>query len=442
MKLSLISSASLVLLLAACGGSASVTPASSVAAPASSAASTSAASSTIGSASSAASTGAAASGSAPASAKPSASAAPASGSAAASAPASGVASASASGSATASGAASGSAAPAASAAIPAPIAALTPLSPPVKMRLYGAPVTFLLPVFVAVDNGYFAKAGLDVDFQMAQGSSNVVLPSLAKGDIDVLPVPPTPPLFNQAAQGFNIKAVSAFGPDVPGRIASDSLMVVASKANEIKDYKDLKGRTIDASNEGSALALMSIMAIRNAGLTPGTDVKVQYNAKTGADMLALAKSGSVDVLAMPEPFATQAAQQGLVVRFKTLGEVAPWFTTAATLVSASFLQQNPQAVEKMLEVLILTGRDINKTNGDWTPAELASIQKWMKLTPDIIQAQGKVPQFDPNMMITADGLTKTQDLWLEFGLVKQKIDVNQLLDLGPLNLALQKVGKA
>jgi len=425
------------LLLAACGSSA--TPPSAPASSTAAAPSSAPASSAAGSAASASS---AASGSA--AAKPSASSSSpagsaASGSAAASAPA-GSASASAGGASASAGAASGSAA--ASGAPNPTIAKITPLSPAVKLRTVVPPTSYNLPLFLAADKGYFSKAGLDIDMKISPGSATSLIPSLAKGDLDVLPLTPAPPFFNQALQGFDIKVISSIGQEMQGRTPGVVLTVVKSKADQIKDYKDLKGKTIDASNEGSSLALTALAAVKLGGLTPGKDVTMQYNAKTPADMVAMAKSGGADVIAMVEPIATQAINDGLVVRWKNQVDVAPWLQTSFLAASATYVQKNPQAVQKFLEVLIAAAREIDATNGQWTPELLASDSKWLNTPQQTITQQGGPIYADPNLALSTDSISMAQDVWIEQALVKQKVDVSKVIELGPLNNAVQEIGKA
>jgi ABC-type nitrate/sulfonate/bicarbonate transport system substrate-binding protein len=56
---------------------------------------------------------------------------------------------------------------------------------------------FNLPIFVAIDKGYFAQQNLDVRVQKISGSTITQLPSLARGSIDIAPIGLGPGFFNQ-----------------------------------------------------------------------------------------------------------------------------------------------------------------------------------------------------------------------------------------------------
>src|SRR5258706_5571265 len=54
----------------------------------------------------------------------------------------------------------------------------------VSFMLNPAQIAYL-PVFYALDRGYFAAEGLDVAIKSYSGSANAQLPLLARGDVDV-----------------------------------------------------------------------------------------------------------------------------------------------------------------------------------------------------------------------------------------------------------------
>ncbi|MBV9120738.1 MAG: ABC transporter substrate-binding protein [Chloroflexi bacterium] len=319
---------------------------------------------------------------------------------------------------------------------------MQPLSPPARIRLALSATSYNLPIFMALDKGYFDKAGLQVDVTKAQGSTNTLYPALAKGDLDVFPGIPSPALFNQATQGFDVKIIGAIGQERAGRAAGVSLMVIKSKADQIKDFKDLAGKNVDGATQGSPLGLAATVAIADGGLSAGKDVQLVYHASTPPDMLAVAKSGASDVIAMIEPTATQTVAQGLTVRWKTLADIAPWYQPTFLAASRQFLQQNPAAAAKFMEVMLLTEREIDASNGQWTDDLTNSTVKWTGTPADVVKSEGGVIYYDPNGAVSLESLQKTQDVLAQQGLVKQTVEPQQLIDSTALNSALQAAGKA
>ena len=371
----------------------------------------------------------------------SSSAAPASAAPASSAP---VAS-SAAGGASASGAASASASPASSAgAAQQTIAGVTvaPLAQRAKLRLsFNPSIIVYLPLLLAQDKGYFAKAGIDLDVLAYNGSSSTQLPLLAKGDIDVTPVVPNPALFNQAAQGFTDKIVAAMNLPKQGRVSDTWIVVMKDEASQIKDLKDLKGKSVDAGSTGGPMDFLVENALTAGGLDPNKDVTLSHKSKDVTTMLELARNHAVDAMGMTEPVVTQLEKEGMIVRWKTYSDIIPWYQAAQLAASAQYMQANHAALEKFLEVYVLSSREINASNGAWTDDLLRIATSATKMQPDVIKGQGGVPYFGPNATVSLDSLDRVQSFWVDNAQVKQKVDPRQMVDTSVLDEALAKTGK-
>jgi ABC-type nitrate/sulfonate/bicarbonate transport system substrate-binding protein len=322
---------------------------------------------------------------------------------------------------------------------------LEPLAQRVKMKIALTPsqAQGMLPQFLALDKGWFAKAGLDVEVDRAARTGADIVPLLEHGDLDLSWMGLSPALFNQPAQGFNTKILASMSTPKEGRLSDLWLVVLKDLAGSIKTVQDLKGRTLEAATKGSSLDLLATEAVKEAGLTPGKDVTISYRAKTPADLLVLAQNKGADVLVLTEPQATEAERQNFVVRWKTYGpgSLVPWLQPRSIGTSQAFIQKNRAALVKFLEVYLLASREINKTNGAWTDDILAVVTKQSGISAETFKAMGGVTYFDPNGAINMDSYVKGQDFWAESGEVKQKSDVTKLIDLEPLNEALARVGK-
>ena len=294
-----------------------------------------------------------------------------------------------------------------------------------------------LPWFVAVDNGYFDAANLDVKVVSYTGASQAQFPLLVRGDINIYPTASAPAIFNQINEGFDLKVISASG--IVGPVGSTALMLVGDAANQIKDYKDLKGRVIDAANEGAGPHLAVMEALRLGGLTP-KDVTIQFKAARAADALVLMRSKAADVIGLIEPFASQAEKEGLATRWKTMAEIAPWYQQTVCLADDKFVQANRDAFEKLLEVYYLTAREVNGTKGVWTDKLARSLGKWSDQDPSTFAANGvPLAVYEPNGDVSTDSLGRVQDIWAGLNLVTKPVDVSQMTDSSVVDAVLKKI---
>ena len=181
-----------------------------------------------------------------------------------------------------------------------------------------------LPVFLAADKGYFTSAGLDVALTGFNGSSLAQLPTLARGDTDIVPIGLGPPFFNQFAEGFNVKLVASTSKPRTGW--NDTTWLVVRQdlwdAKQIRKPSDLKGKSIDGVAPGSPLDFLALATVAAGGLTT-SDVQLTEKFRDPPNWLAALRNKAVDVQGVPEPIATDLQEQKLAHKWLGLSAIAP-----------------------------------------------------------------------------------------------------------------------
>jgi ABC-type nitrate/sulfonate/bicarbonate transport system substrate-binding protein len=323
------------------------------------------------------------------------------------------------------------------------IDAVKPLAQRATLKLaVSSTVVSYLPLLVALEKGYFATAGVDIQEQAFSQSATTQLPLLARGDIDVAPVVPAPATFNQLAQGFDIRLIAALSTPRAGRATDSWLTVRSDLVDQIKTPQDLKGRVIEGGVDGTPLAILAYGAIQQGHLTVGQDVTLAFRLKGPGDMLSIAQSKAADAIGMTEPTATSAEQQGIARRWLSYQDLAPWYQPVLLGASSTFLQAHPDVVEKFLEVYAVTCREVDSANGQWTDELTGIMSKRAGIDAATIRAQGGVPYYDPNVPVSLESLGMTQDLWVKNGQVKEPVGTDQLVNSQPLDQALAAIGHA
>lgn len=324
------------------------------------------------------------------------------------------------------------------------ISQVRPLATRGKIKMALSPDNIAaLPLFLALDKGYFDRANIEVEVELFRGGGGSQLPRLARGDIDILPaISPQPGFFNVFNEGFEVKILASQGTERPGRLTPAWLTVLKDKQGEIKELADLRGKTIEGGAVGTPLDLLAREAARAANLRVGTDVTITYRVRQTADMITLARSKAADVIVMNEPNATNAEKEGLVVRWKGLADVTPWFQPSLLGFSPQFSANQGPVAAKFLEAYLVAVREVNASNGEWTPDLLASATKRLNVDASVITSQGKVPYYDPNGAISMESLQRAHDIWLDTGELKQRVDVSRVVNSAPLEEALRNIGRA
>jgi NitT/TauT family transport system substrate-binding protein len=274
-----------------------------------------------------------------------------------------------------------------------------------------------LPFFLAADKGYFRDAGLDVQIIGFNGSSTLQIPRLARGDVDVMGTALGPAFFNQFAGGFNIKLLATVSAERAGWSDTTWLLVRQDlwDARAIRNYADLRGKRIDGAAPGSPVDFLALSAIEHGGL--GTsDVQFSEKLHDAPTWLGALRNGSVDVLGIPEPVATQMQVLKVAHKWVGMSTLAPWYNEEFLAASESFTRDRHDVAVRFLQAYLRAVRDIRRSNGRWTPELVATTAKWTALPAEMIR-QIPGPAYPGDGDIDDASVAHQQDVWHQRGLV-------------------------
>ena len=155
--------------------------------------------------------------------------------------------------------------------IAAPFDAFAQAKPPVKVR-YTEVVRSILyaPAYVAIANGYFKDAGLDVAMTTAQGGDKTVA-ALLSNSADIALIGPETSIYVQ--NGDSPTKIPIFC----GLTVTDGFMLIGREKADKFDWQQLKGKQILALRPGSTPDLFLEAALRQNGIDPFKDVKLVNN---------------------------------------------------------------------------------------------------------------------------------------------------------------------
>ncbi len=310
----------------------------------------------------------------------------------------------------------------------------------VKMSINPQIYSFL-PLFVAVDKGYFTEQKLDVEVTRYPGSAVTQIPILARGDLDVAPMVTGPAFFNQHNEGFGVKLVASVGHGRDGWNDTTWLMVSkeAWDSGAIKTLADLKGKRVDGGPDGSPVNLTAKQAILKAGLTL-KDVEYGEKYRAVADVFPLFRNKAVDVLASVEPLVTRLEQEGLAKRWMASKDVMPWFQESYLAASAKFMKERPDVLRRYLIAFLKGAKDVHASGGKWTPELAQAVVKWTGFPIETINAIAGPQHVGQYGMIDKDSVSRQQEFWATEGKIRQKVTMDQIIDTTFIDAARKASG--
>lgn len=311
-----------------------------------------------------------------------------------------------------------------------------------KVRISFNPQIYsYLPIFLAIDKGYFKAEKLDVEVAQYGGSALSQIPMLARGDQDIAGMVTGPGFFNQHSEGFGIKLIASLAHSKPGW--HDTMWLMVRKdvwdSGKVKTFADFKGMTIELGPKGSPIYLFSSQVILQGGLTM-KDVTATERLRAVSDVLPLFKNKAIDAISMVEPLVGRLEAEGLAVKWKPAYEVMPWFQESFLAANPKFLSEKRDAAKRFLKAYLKGVQEVTAGNGKWTPDMIASVVKWSKFPKEVIEKIPGPQHVGQMGSIDMASIERLQKTWMDAGLVKEKRPIADFVDISIIDEVRKEMG--
>lgn len=275
-----------------------------------------------------------------------------------------------------------------------------------KLRLAVLPVLDTLPMYVAEEEGLFARNGLEVELiPVASAPERDQL--IAAGQADGM--------MNEALSTAYINREGAGAQVVRyARAASHEnalFSILASKGSTIESIEDLKGVEIGIS-QGTVIEYLTDRLLQAEGFS---DAEIATIAVPKIDeRMNLLETGSLSAAMLPEPLTTLARINGARVILDDTRH--PEYSFSTITFRKPVIDQQPEAVRAFLKAIEQAVELINAN-----PEKYEDLMVKKQVVPPPLQGKFKVPQF-----VTAGVPTEAQwdDMiaWaLEKGLLEKPV---------------------
>lgn len=212
-----------------------------------------------------------------------------------------------------------------------------------KVSLGMLRLTSSAPLFIAMDKGFFAQEGIEVEPQWFDAAHPIAV-STASSKVNVGATGITASLYNMAANGQKLAIVADKGREQKGYSSSALLVTTDNFNNGVKSLKDIKGKRIGITQKGSTFHYMLGRMLETQGMSLA-DVEIVPLNKLGAVMAAL-ESKQIDGCILNEPNITKVQKAGYGKLVVQVGDLIP-YQTSAIFYSPEFLKNKDAATRFM-----------------------------------------------------------------------------------------------
>jgi NitT/TauT family transport system substrate-binding protein len=210
------------------------------------------------------------------------------------------------------------------------------------------PITAYLPLYVALERGYFERFGVKVEAKEAN-SPNDVVTALASGELDFATALAYTILFPAANRFPGAFRLYSSSEETSRQFTSS---IISKQGSPLKSYADLRGRRIGVYQGLVQVVFLKAM-LHGMGIDP-KDVKiVEISPRLQIQGLV---AGEYDALSSTEPTVNVARLQGvaqIVAEIPRTRFIMRPFPSTAAAVSTRFEQRDPEAARGVVAALDL-----------------------------------------------------------------------------------------
>ncbi len=291
---------------------------------------------------------------------------------------------------------------------------------PSRMTLnfaHAAMSPLVLPLWIAVDKGFFAKEGIDARLVFIRGSP-VLLSSMASGEAQA-GYTGGAAVLSAIARGLDLQIIASVG----SRLSHD---IVARP--EIINPVDIKGKTFGVQALGGSVWMSAMLGLEHLGLDPARD-KIKIIQIGDQTVLAQAlEARAIDLTVLDKPLSNLMEKKG----FRILTELAKVnipFTSTGIVFRRSFIAKQPEIAERTLRGFLRGQGYLFDQRNKSEVVEIMVRRLGLNRSFADIGYTAAIAMFDRKPYPTIAGLRNIQRLLVRFNPDISKVAVEEAADM-------------
>ena len=274
------------------------------------------------------------------------------------------------------------------------------------------PVVDTAGLYLALKNGYFKQAGLDVTVDPIQ-QSTAALPDMLHGTVDIVAGANYVSWFQAQARGTVSLKILASGTVC----APTTFGVLALSSSGITKPANLAGKTIAVNLTNNVQTLTANVMLKAAGVNPSS---VHYVVIPFPDMITALKAHRVDAISAVEPFVDGAKAAGAQQVLSECQGPTANFPLSGYFATSAWAQAHPNTARAFQQAL-----EKGQAYADANPQSIRSIlPTYTKITS---AAAAKLALNSYPSTLDAAPMQRVATMMVSGGLLTKPLDVNSLL---------------
>ncbi len=220
---------------------------------------------------------------------------------------------------------------------------------------------FYAPMYVAIEEGYFAEEGIELSLVTGFGADKTMTAVLSgEADIGFMGPETTVYTYNEGATDYVVNFAQ-----LTQRAGN---FLVARQPMSDFAWSDLMGKDVLGGRKGGMPQMVFEYILKKNNLSPSADLNIDQSIDFGSTAAAFS-GGSGDFSVEFEPAATSLEQEGTGYVVASLGVDSGYVPYTAFSAKASFIEENPQLIQNFTNAL-QKGMDYVNSH---SPEEIAQV---------------------------------------------------------------------
>lgn len=281
---------------------------------------------------------------------------------------------------------------------------------------------FYAPQYVAIQEGYFAEEGIDLELVTGFGADKTMT-AVVSGDADIgfMGSESTIYAYNEGASDYVVNFAQ-----LTQRAGN---FLVARQDMPDFTWSDLKGKNVLGGRKGGMPEMVFEYILKQNGINPAADLNIDQSIDFGSTAAAFS-GGQGDFTVEFEPGATSLEKQGSGHVVASLGTDSGYVPYTAYSAKGSFIKKNPEIIQGFTDAL-QKGMDYVNSH---TPEEIAKIiepqfkETDLATITTIVKRYHEQETWKDNMVFEEDSFNLLQDILENAGELSQRAPYDKLVN--------------
>ena len=282
---------------------------------------------------------------------------------------------------------------------------------------------FYAPQYVALEQGFFADEGLNIELTNG-GGADKVMTAVVSGQADMGLAGPEAAIYvmNQGKEDH---------PVIFAQLTKRDGSFLVGRSDEAFDWNDLRGKTIIGGRKGGVPEMTLEYVMRQNGVVPGTDAAVdttvQFNMMAGAFT-----GGNGDFVTLFEPTATEVAQAGKGYILASIGQESGEIPYTAYFASQAYIHDHADIVQRFTNAIARAQKWIAEHDAAQT-AEIIAPQfpdTSVPVLTQVVQRYKDIDAWNATPVMTRSSLERLETVMETAGVLDHAdwVDFDRLVD--------------